>query len=209
MARWAGTYASLVTSVGEARALADRFLGQPLPRRWSHVNAVGEKAESLQDAFDASDGLTLTAAAWLHDIGYSPGLVNTGLHGLDGAWWLRSQGVDERICSLVAHHSCAQLEAEERGLGDVLACEFNRESSPVADALCYADMTTGPDGQDLDVHDRLAEIRSRYGPDDVVTRFIIRAEPVIVGAVERTELRLGAHGSLNRCKDHHHGHSRG
>lgn len=32
-------------------------------------------------------------------------------------------------------------------------------------------MTTGPDGQNLSVEDRLAEIRQRYGPDDLVTRF--------------------------------------
>jgi hypothetical protein len=120
--------------------------------------------------------------------------VDTGLHALDGARWLRTVGVDERIASLVAHHSCAWLEAEERGLGEILAREFGRESSAAADALCYTDMTTGPDGQDLDVHDRLAEIRSRYGADHVVTRFILRAEPEIVGAVKQTERRLSAHG---------------
>ena len=101
-------------------------------------------------------------------------------------------GADERIASLVAYHSYALLEAEERGLAETLAHEFSRESSATADALCYVDMTTGPDGQDLNVHDRLAEIRSRYGPDHLVTRFIVRAEPDIVGAVERTERRLCA-----------------
>ena len=147
----------------------------------------------MQPAFDAGDGPVLAAAAWLHDVGYNPSLVNTGLHALDGARWLRTLGVDERIVCLVAHHSCAWLEAEERGLGETLAEEFSLESSPAADALCYADMTTGPDGQDLDVQDRLTEIRSRYGLDHLVTRFILRAEPDIVGAVERTELRLCAH----------------
>jgi hypothetical protein len=51
-------------------------------------------------------------------------------------------------------------------------------------------MTTGPDGQDFDVIDRLNEIRARYGPEDVVTRFVNRAERDIIGAVRRTEARL-------------------
>ncbi|MFD6607472.1 hypothetical protein ACFWD1_01120 [Micromonospora chalcea] len=59
--------------------------------------------------------------------------------------------MDERIAALVAHDSRAWLEAEERGLDDVLAAEFRREESAVADALCCSDMTTGPDGQDFEV----------------------------------------------------------
>ncbi|GAB3857935.1 hypothetical protein GCM10027610_094980 [Dactylosporangium cerinum] len=71
-----------------------------------------------------------------------------------------------------------------------LQVEFNREDSPTADALWYCDMTTGPDGQDLDVVVRLAEIRSRYGPDHIVTRFIARAGDQITAAVRRAEARL-------------------
>lgn len=184
---------SFVTSLVDARALAEDSLAELLPRRWKHVRAVGQKAESMQQAFDVEDRGVLAAAAWLHDIGYNPAVVDTGLHALDGARWLRMLGADERVACLVAYHSCAWLEAEERGLAETLAHEFSRESSATADALCYADMTTGPDGQNLDVYDRLAEIRTRYGPDHLVTRFIVRAEPDIVGAVERTERRLCAH----------------
>jgi hypothetical protein len=36
---------------------------------------------------------------------------------------------------------------------------------PVADALTYADQTTGPDGHQMDVADRLAEMLRRHGPD--------------------------------------------
>ncbi|WP_394378549.1 hypothetical protein [Saccharopolyspora spinosa] len=34
---------------------------------------------------------TLVAAAWLHDIGYSPEIGHTHFHPLDGARWLQSQ----------------------------------------------------------------------------------------------------------------------
>lgn len=94
----------------------------------------------------------------------------------------------------MAHHSCAVVEAEERGLADVLRAEFVREESPTADALWYCDMTTGPDGQDLDVVERLAEITSRYGPEHIVTRFIERARGEITAAVRRAEAHLAAAG---------------
>jgi len=187
-------YAADVKSlVDQAREIAGVHLAVALPRRWNHVQAVGRKAESLGPVLLAGgDGQVLVAAAWLHDIGYAPDLAETGFHSLDGARWLRKAGFDERVTALVAHHSCAHLEADERGLADELAREFVLEESVIADALWYADMTTGPDGQDFDVTVRLGEIRARYGPEDVVTRFIIRAEPSIVAAVRRTEERLNA-----------------
>ncbi|BCJ74495.1 metal-dependent phosphohydrolase, HD subdomain protein [Catellatospora sp. IY07-71] len=184
----------MTVSVEQARLTAAFLLEGPLPRRWSHVRAVGTKAEAIAGAVAEADRVVLAAAAWLHDVGYSPDLVDTGFHSLDGARWLRANGFDERVTALVAHHSCAWLEAEERGLGEVLAAEFPREVSSVADGLCYCDMTTGPDGQSLDVPARLAEIRSRYGPDALVTRFITRAEPDILAAAERTQTRLTAAG---------------
>lgn len=53
-------------------------------------------------------------------------------------------------------------------------------------------MTTGPDGQNLTTEQRLAEIRARYGPDDLVTRFWVKAEAPLLEAVRRTEERLTA-----------------
>jgi hypothetical protein len=70
--------------------------------------------------------------------------------------------------------------------------EFEQGESPTADALWFADMTTGPSGEDLDVLDRLAEVRRRYGPDDPVSRFWVRAKPTLVQAVRRTEALLAA-----------------
>ncbi|MEU0155898.1 HD domain-containing protein [Micromonospora fulviviridis] len=176
--------------VDTAREVARHLLETPLPRRWSHVQAVAAKADRISEAVPSEDREVLVASAWLHDVGYSPGLVDTGFHSLDGGRWLRREGFNERIAALVAHHSCAWLEADERGLGAVLAAEFPREKTAVTDALCCADMTTGPDGQDFEVLDRLAEIRSRYGPEHLVTHFIDRAEPEMVAAVQRTQRRL-------------------
>ncbi|MBM7811012.1 metal-dependent phosphohydrolase [Saccharothrix algeriensis] len=84
-------------------------------------------------------------------------------------------------------------EAKLRGLSTELA-EWVDEQTPLRDALWWADMTTGPDGDVTSVHDRIAEIQERYGPEDLVTVFIRQAEPELVAAVERTEARLRAAG---------------
>lgn len=182
-----------MTSLAEqGRELAEGQLAGELARRWIHVQAVAAKAERVAAALDSSDRDTLVAAAWLHDVGYASSLASTGFHPLDGARWLRTRGFDERVTGLVANHSCAWIEADERGLYQELAAEFPQERSVTADALWYCDMTTGPDGQDFDVTHRLSEIRSRYGPGHVVTRFIDRAQREIVRAVRRTEERLAS-----------------
>ena len=68
----------------------------------------------------------LEAAAWLHDIGYVPDLAVTDLHAFDGARYLRdAHQADALLCRLVAHHSYAIVEAEERGLANILASSWS------------------------------------------------------------------------------------
>ncbi|PSK99301.1 hypothetical protein CLV63_10322 [Murinocardiopsis flavida] len=137
----------------------------------------------------------VTASAWLHDIGYSPALAVTGLHPLDGARYLREVlYADERLCCLVAHHSGALVEAEERGLREDLAGEFGLPPEPLLDALTYSDMTTSPDGGRLTVERRLSEILERYSPEDLVHRAITRSSPALTAAVRNVEERIAKLG---------------
>jgi putative nucleotidyltransferase with HDIG domain len=180
----------MIDIVEVASELARDKLANMLPRRWLHVQAVALKAQKVGARLALEDADLLVAAAWLHDIGYAPDVSETGLHALDGARWLVRQGFDRRLASLVANHSCALHEARERGLEGALAEEFPQENSPIADALWFVDMTTGPSGEEFDVVQRLAEIRERYGPNDVVTKFWWHAEPELLAAVRRTQERL-------------------
>lgn len=132
----------------------------------------------------------LVSAAWLHDIGYAPALVDSGFHPLDGARYLRSIGAPDRLCRLVANHTSAWVEAEARGLGRVLAEEFPAEHSPVADTLTYADLTTSPTGERVTVEERITEILERYEPGHVVHESISRATPDLIATVRRVEDRL-------------------
>jgi len=174
----------------EAEKIARAYLEKELPQRWAHVEAVALKARKHGNLLFAKDkAQIITAAAWLHDLGYASVIKKTGYHPLDGALWLRSQGFDETVVSLVAHHSCAGLEAEVRGLGKVLD-PFPKEETLLADLLLFADMTTGPSGEDFSVQERMDEIVSRYGKDHVVSSFILKAKPLILEASTRVESKL-------------------
>jgi hypothetical protein len=175
-----------------AECLARALLADSLPRRWSHVQGVAARARTLMPSL-GPDADLIEAAAWLHDIGYAPELVVTGLHGLDGARFLRDvQHAGPMLCRLVAHHSYAVIEAEERGLADVLTREFAPSPPHLADALTFCDMTTSPDGDQVQVTRRLAEIHDRYGTGHLVSRFISRATPLILKAVGQVRARAAS-----------------
>jgi len=65
---------------------------RPLGRRWRHAQAVAETAQELAIGMTPEDADVLVASAYLHDIGYAPGLAMNGFHPLDGARHLRAFG---------------------------------------------------------------------------------------------------------------------
>lgn len=164
---------------------------RPLANRWIHTQAVAARGRQASMAVGASDRPLLVAAAWLHDLGYAPEIAKTGFHPLDGARYLDAVGAPRRLVSLVAHHSCARFEADERGMLPELRT-YELEVGPVTDALIWADMTTGPTGRTVDVEERLAEILRRYTADSPVHKAIEEASANIVAAVSRVEGRLAA-----------------
>ena len=171
-----------------AAALGERLLA-PLGRRWRHVEGVARRAGSLSSLASAEERPAVVTAAWLHDVGYAPGIVVTGLHPLDGARYLRSEGWPELVVCLVAHHTGAEVEAEERGLSRELA-EFDRPPEPLLDLVTTADLTTSPDGEEVDARQRLAEIVRRDPPGDPVHSAVTRSGPSLLAAAERVSRRL-------------------
>ena len=150
--------------------------------RRTHSLAVGRKAEAAAAGIAPALRADLAAAAALHDIGY--GHVESGFHPLDGARFLARAGFSAVVCNLVVHHSASTYEAEERGIDLAVYEDFavDQDLSEAHAVLWWADLTTGPQGQDVTVEDRLDEICSRYGPDHVVTRFVGRARPILLAA---------------------------
>src|SRR5207342_3574628 len=117
----------------------------------------------------------------------------------DGARYLRDvEHADTVLCRLVAHHSCAAIEAAERGLAADLTREFEPAPGDLTDALIYCDMTTGPSGERMPVEWRLAEARTRYGPAHVVSRALSGSAPELGAAVGRVTRELASRSSSSR-----------
>ncbi|HEX6676520.1 MAG TPA: HD domain-containing protein [Actinomycetes bacterium] len=176
-----------MTTSDWAASYAEELLA-PLGDRWRHVQGVARQAQRVAPILPADEREDLVAAAYLHDLGYAPSLVQTGLHPLDGARHLRSLG-RERLAALVAYHSGARAEAELRGLAAELA-EFRDEASATSVALTYCDMTTGAAGEPVTLAERLADVERRYGASHVVTRSVRLARPELERCVQQVEAGL-------------------
>lgn len=150
--------------------------------RRAHSLAVGRKVESEARRVRPSVRAELVVAAVLHDIGYAH--PDTGLHAVDGARFVAAEGFSPVVSNLVAHHTASTYEAAERGVDLRVYAAFRviQDLGNAHAVLWWADMTTGPQGQDVTVEERLDEICSRYGPGDVVTRFIEQARQVLLSA---------------------------
>ena len=159
-------------------------------RRWRHVQGVASRATMLSEGVSGDMRERLLAAAWLHDIGYAPSIATTKFHPLDGARYLSSRGdIDWIVISLVAHHTGAEVEAEERSLSDELSA-FAKPPGQLLDMLTAADMPTDPDGQPIEPAERVAEILRRYPSDDPVHRAVSRSGPELIATAERVRGRL-------------------
>lgn len=176
--------------VERAQELARSLLAEPLPRRWSHTQGVAATARRLRPIL-GEDAELIEAAAWLHDVGYSPTLVDTHMHALDGARYLRDvERAEPILCNLVAHHTGAIFEAGERGLDAVLTSEFDSSPENLAKALTYCDITTSPDGENIDVHTRLEDILARYEEGHPVNRTIRKARAYYLTSVKEIDALL-------------------
>ena len=140
--------------------------------RVAHSRAVASQAVAAETLLHAPWNAALVEAAWLHDIGCAPDVVDTGFHPLDGARHLRDRGWSLEVCRLVAWHTCACLEAEMRGLHGVLVDEFPPPPSEPAAVLAWADLTSSPTGERCSAEERLVEILARYPPGSIVHRTV-------------------------------------
>lgn len=166
----------IITWAGEH---AEQLLA-PLGNRWLHTKGVVRAAEHIGKMLNEEDRKMLVAAAYLHDIGYAPQIQKTGFHPLDGAYYLLSLKQD-RLASLVAHHSEAQFEAAQRGLLPELKT-IPRDHATIVDALTYCDMHTSATGQEVSFEERIDDILQRYPEGSMVNQAICQAIPSYIHA---------------------------
>ena len=173
-----------------AERLARTLLERALPRRWAHVQGVAARARGLAPTLGA-DAELLEAAAWLHDIGYLPELAQTGMHGLDGARYLRD--VQPR-----------RTPAVPPGRAPFLRRHRGRRTRPGRPPEPRVRPRPAAAGRRADLlrHDHQPRRRARPGdttawprsttataPDHLVSRSMRRATPLILEAVGQVDAR--------------------
>jgi len=171
----------------DSRRLAEELLEQA-GARWAHVQGVSQQVERWVTGERASE--LVLSAAWLHDVGYAKTVEASGMHAIDGAEYLDLQGVPGGIVSLVAFHTGARFEAEERGLVDRLLW-FELPDQDMLDLLTLADLTTSPRGEYVTVRDRIDEILERYEPQHPVHRGVLRGRAYLEECCRRAAARVG------------------
>ncbi|WP_169816219.1 HD domain-containing protein [Nocardia miyunensis] len=155
--------------------------------RRAHSLAVGRRVEKVASYLPTELRADAVTAAYLHDVGY--GYPDLGFHPIDGARLLRSRGYSPVVCHMVAFHTAAQVEAAVRGLDVQIFDEFRSSEMDGIDAaddfLWWADLSTGPKGEEFTLDERLTEILRRYEPGSTVHTAITRAEPQLRQAFQR------------------------
>ena len=164
--------------------------GLSVADRWQHVLAVARLASQVAPALaGAAPTETLTAAAYLHDIGYAPEIATTGFHPLDGAIYLQGLSAQANVVALVAHHTGAAYEAAERGLSGALAA-LPAPNPTDLEELNLLDLVIGPSGSPTSPSSRLSEVLKRYAANDPVHRAVAVSRPVLLAGAERARRRL-------------------
>jgi putative nucleotidyltransferase with HDIG domain len=179
----------MVASAGDLT----RYILYSDPGRLAHSEAVARRAVFLTLAVEPASASLLVAAAWLHDIGYAPGLGDTGYHPIDGARHLKSIGWPPAICNQVANHSGARFVAAVLELDRQLD-EFHFSQDAVSDALTIADQTTGPHGEAMTVEERMSDMLRRHGPNSPNALAHPQRERYIRAAATRMAERLESRG---------------
>lgn len=179
--------------VGTAQTEAKHYLAEEHPDRWHHTIMVAAETGHLAQTLTPGVADIITAAAWLHDIGYAKPLARTKFHPLDGANAIRDSGLfPDSVAQLVAYHSGAVYEAHERGLTDELSA-FTLPPREWLNILTSADLATGPTGLPVTPEDRLDEVQQRYSQTDPVHRAITVSRPYLLADVADVRERAREH----------------
>lgn len=144
----------------------------PTEMRYQHILGVVQKANNSPESY-------------LHDIGYSPSLVHTGFHPIDGALYALEHDFELEVVMAVLFHGGALGEAKLRGgaireIYEKLSKFITPSQQERIDFLTYCDIHTSPNGQTITLEERLTNIWSRYDEETVVYQNMKQQVPYLM-----------------------------
>jgi len=187
---------SMSPLVRDAQTLAQSLLAHD-PVRLEHVRGAALIAGMAAGAMGVEQPETVVAAAWLHDIGYTPSIAHTGFHPLDGALFLAREGWPDSVVLLVAHHSHAAVIAPYYGVHHHMAV-LDHVHGHAEDVITFSDLRAGTDGRGADPRDRIDDMRRRHAdrtfvPEEIREaryRMLLTASARVNAAVTRATTPL-------------------
>ncbi|WP_052807376.1 HAD-IA family hydrolase [Risungbinella massiliensis] len=144
----------------------------PTDMRYQHILGVVQKANKSPESY-------------LHDVGYSPSLIRTGFHPIDGAIYALEHGFELDVIMAILFHGGADGEAQLHGgkireMYEKLSKFVTTSQQERIDFLTYCDIHTSPDGQTITIEERLADIWSRYNVETVVYQNMKQQVPYLM-----------------------------
>lgn len=180
---------TLTSALIAAQEVAGELLADSLPDRYKHSQAVSAKACEIADnlGYPQEVCVHLRIAGILHDVGYSPGLVQTGQHAYDGGLFLLEQPGLSNFAPDVGWHSNAKWEGRARGLEEPL---IPQPLTNLHRILWIADFTTSATGEPVTLQERIQGIRERYDEDSPVIKALDDSMPELSKAAEFCGIEL-------------------
>jgi hypothetical protein len=183
--------ASISPLVRDAQTLAHSLLSDD-PKRLAHVRGAALISSMAAGALQFANPDAVTAAAWLHDIGYASSVARTGFHPLDGALFLAREGWPHSVVLLVAHHSHAAVLAPYYRVHHHMAL-LDHLPGDADDIITFSDLRAGVNGLGADPKERVEDMRLRhfdhaFVPEDVREqryRMLLTAAARVNAAVNR------------------------
>ncbi|MHB1975231.1 MAG: hypothetical protein ACYCR4_13275 [Acidimicrobiales bacterium] len=131
--------------IDRARCLAEQLLGTD-SAAYRHSAGATARATTIEDRIVGLWRPALVPAAWLHEIGHSRHVAQTGCVQLDAARYLRYLRWPTEVCRLVAHQGAGYAHAQHLGLVQMLVSEFPEPTIGPYIAINWAHLTISASG---------------------------------------------------------------
>lgn len=158
--------------IDRARQLAEDLLGTD-SAEYHHSEGAAARATTIERHLLGRWRPALVPAAWLHEIGHSRHVAQTGCAQLDAARYLRYLDWSTEVGRLVANQGAGYAHAHHLGLGQMLETEFPEPQVGPYIAINWAHLTISAGGTPQSIEAGIDQalqgcVAARFSRDDMI-----------------------------------------